>query len=148
MTNSIPLSDLESSPSAKFEQLGDKHRGRIVGLDERQQTDISNQPLTFKDGSPRMMHVISIEKANGDVVNLFAKGGNFTAATGEGASMRTAIGLAVRAAGASSLDMGGDLAVAHTGLSEAKPGQSPAKLYRSEYKPPAASIPADDLFSS
>lgn len=147
MTTSIPLSDLESNPSAKFTAIGDKHAGRITAIAERQQTNIKGELLTFDDGSPRMQWVISIQKADGDTVSLYAKGGKYVAETGMGESMLTAIGLAVRAAGASAVDVGGELAVAHTGLAKAKPGQSPAKLYQAEYRAPTASIPATDLFS-
>jgi hypothetical protein len=147
MTNSIPLSDLESSPSAKFEALGDTHAGRITAIVERQQTDISGNPLEFKDGTPRMQWILTLEKADGEVVQLYAKGGKFTPKTGSGESMLSAIGTAVRKAEAESVDVGGNLAVAHTGLAEAKPGQSPAKLYEAEYQPPKASIPAASLFS-
>jgi hypothetical protein len=148
MTTSIPLSELESSPSAKFVNIGDSHVGRITAINERQQTDINGKALAFPDGSPRMQWIISIEKEGGEVVALYAKGGKFKAASGSGESMLSAIGSAVRAAEASSVDVGGKLAVAYTGNSEAKPGQSPAKLYTAKYEPPtAASVPVEDLFS-
>jgi hypothetical protein len=147
MTNSIPLSNLEPSPSAKFETIGDKHVGRITAMNERQQTNIAGEALTFKDGSPRMQWVITIEKADGDVVSLYAKGGKYKVASGTGESMLSAIGTAVRTAGADAVDVGGELAVAFTGLGEAKPGQSAPKLFQAEYRPPSASIPAADLFS-
>jgi hypothetical protein len=149
MTQSIPLSGLESSPSAKFTNIGDSHAGRITALEERAQTDITTgEPRTFKDGSPRMQWVISIQKHDGEVVALYARGGRFKAATGTGDSMLTAIGLAVRAANASGVDIGGELAVAFTGLGEALPGKNPAKLFTAQYKPPApVSVPVD-LFDS
>ena len=146
---SIPLSDLESSPSAKFEQLGDRYVGRIVAMIERQQTDIHGNLLAFNDGTPRKQWVISIEQPSGDTVALYAKGGKFKAATGSGASMLAAIGAAVREAGASAVDIGAELAVAYTGESEAQPGKNPAKLYTAQYRPaPAVSVPVADLFST
>lgn len=148
MTNSIPIANLESSPSAKFVKIGDKHAGHIMAFDERDQTDINGKPLLFPDGSPRKQWVISIEKEGGEIVALYAKGGKFKAATGSGDSMQAAIGAAGRAASAESIDVGGKLAVAYTGNSEPKPGQSPAKLYTAQYEPPAAaSVPVEDLFS-
>jgi hypothetical protein len=145
MTQSIPLSDLESSPAAKFTEIGDGHKGRITGLAERPQTDINTgAPRTFQDGSPMMQWVISLQKPDGEVVALYAKGGKFRAVTGTGESMLTAIGLAVRAANASGVDVGGELAVVHTGLGEQKPGKAAPKLFTASYRPPAtASIPAD-----
>lgn len=150
-TPSIPLSELESSPSAKFEQIGDKHAGRITNLAERAQTDPNTGAVkTFNDGSPRMVWVITIEKADGETAALWARGGKFTAKQGTGESMLNAIGSAVRAANAASVDLGGQLAVAFTGFGEAKPAQSPPKLFTAQYQPPApanASVPVD-LFSS
>jgi hypothetical protein len=150
MSNSIPLSDLESSASAKFDEIGDKHVGKITSIVERQQTDPkTNIPKTFPSGDPMMLWVITIEDADGDTSALYAKGGKFKAETGSGESMLSAIGSAVRAAGASSLDVGGTLAVAHTGLAKAEAGWNPAKLYTAQYQPPApASVPVSDLFAS
>jgi hypothetical protein len=148
MTTSLPLSDLESSPSAKFTVHGDKYAGRITAMNERQQTDINGKLLAFDDGTPRMQWIITIEQASGDAVNLYAKGGKFKAEKGTGEAMLAAIGTAVRAAGATAVDVGGQLAVAYTGDSAAQPGRFPAKLYTAQYQPPApASVPLD-LFSS
>lgn len=147
MTSSIPLSDLESSPSAKFENIGDKCAGRIVALDPRQQTSPEGEALSWPDGSARMLWVITVESTDGDRVNLWAKGGNYKPESGTGESMLTAIGTAVRAAGASGVDVGGELAVAFTGLGEKKPGKNAPKLYTAQYRAPQASIPAADLFS-
>jgi hypothetical protein len=145
MTQSIPLSGLESSPSAKFENFGDSHAGRITALDERPQTDIeTGAPLLFKDGTERKQWVISIEKTDGETVALYARGGKYKAEQGTGEAMLTAIGLAVRAAKASGVDVGGELAVVFTGYGERKPGKNPPRLYTAQYRPPAtASIPAD-----
>jgi hypothetical protein len=148
MTESLPLSDLESSPSAKFTAIGDKHAGRILAMNERQQTDINGRLLAFDDGTPRMQWVITLETADGDNVQLYAKGGNFKAAKGEGQSMLSAIGAAVRAAGATAVDVGGQLAVAYTGDSAAQPGRFPAKLYTAQYQAPAAASVPLDLFSA
>jgi hypothetical protein len=148
MTNSIPLARLESSPGAKFTTFGDTYRGRIVALEERQQTDMDNNPRTFKDGTPMMQWVISIEQADGEVVALYARNGNYHPDSGTGEAMLAAIGTAVRAAGAEAVDVGGELAVAYTGT-EALSGGKTAKCYTAAYKPPApaaTSIPAADLF--
>lgn len=145
MTDSIPLSQLESNPAAKFVNIGDGHKGRVVSLVERPQTDINTgAPRTFQDGSPMMQWLIGLQKNDGEEVVLYAKGGKFKAVTGKGESMLTAIGLAVREANAAGLDVGGELAVVHTGLGEQKPGKAAPKLFTAQYRPPApASIPAD-----
>lgn len=148
MTSSIPLSSMEGGSAAQFKTIGDKHAGRIVAINQRQSTDlVTGQPKTFASGDPMMVWVISIEKPDGDTVDLWARGGKFKPANGTGESMLTAIGAAVRAASAASVDIGGELAVAFTGEGEAKPGMNPPKLYTAGYKPPSASVPVD-LFTS
>lgn len=143
--NSIPLSELGSgAPAAKFANIGDTYVGRITAMAQRQQTDpVTNQVKTFVDGSPRMQWVITIEQANGESVSLWARGGKSKAAKGTGETMLNAIGSAVRAAGASAVDVGGELAVAYTGESEAALGLNPSKLFSAQYRPPSQSIPVD-----
>lgn len=141
--NSIPLSDLASSNSAKFENIGDSHAGRITAINQRPQTGMDGSPLTFPDGTARLLWAITIERSDGETVTLFAKGGRYTPESGSGESMLSAIGSAVRAAEASGVDIGGELAVQYTGQADAGPGKK-AKLYTAQYRPPApASIPAD-----
>jgi hypothetical protein len=150
MTDSIPLSELGTSAAyAKFEKLGDKHAGRVTAVDQRPQTDPQTGAVkTFSDGRPMMLWVITIEDGNGDLEALWAKGGKFRAEQGTGESMLAAIYSAVVEAGADALAVGGQLAVAHTGLAERKPGMNPAKLFTAQYVPPApASVPVD-LFST
>src|SRR5262245_37811066 len=151
MTDSIPLSELESSAAAKFEQLGDKHIGRIVSAKRQQQTDpITGQPKHFPSGDPMMMVLIVIQPAEGDAITLWAKGGKFVAKTGTGLSMQSAIAAAMAPHGITNLAqaVGGELAVAWTGETEAKPGLNPAKLFTADFRPAAgeADVPMD-LFS-
>jgi hypothetical protein len=151
MSNSIPLSSLQGgSPAAKFEKVGDKYAGVIESMDERQQTDFSTgKPLFFESGDPRMQWVITIGTPEGDSVSLYARGGNHKPDRGSGESMLNAIGTAVLEAGANALEVGGRLAVAHTGFGEAKAGLNAPKLYTAQYQPPAApSVAVDDLFAS
>jgi hypothetical protein len=148
MTSSIPLSDLESGNAASFPNIGDSYAGTITKMEERQQTDTGGNALSWNDGSPRMLWVITIEQTNGEEAQLYAKGGKYKVASGEGESMLNAIGLAVRAANATGVDVGGQLAVVHTGLGEKTAKGGVPKLYKAQYKVPApASIPADDLFA-
>jgi hypothetical protein len=147
---SIPLTELEQSSAAAFKQMGDRHAGRVIATRQQQQTDPkTGQPKFFSSGGPMMLWIITIEKADGESAALWAKGGSkFKVASGTGESMLAAIGTAVKAAGATSLDIGGELAVAWTGEAEPEPGMNPAKLYTAQYRPPArASVPVDDLFA-
>jgi hypothetical protein len=150
-TNSIPLTQLEQSAAAKWESIGDKYIGRIVSIDHRQQTDpATGTPKVFASGDPMMLWVIVLQPDEGETVALWAKGGRFKLASGSGESMLNAIGAAVKNAGASSLDVGGRLAVAFSGLGEQKSaGFNPPKLFTAAYeapKPQATSVPVD-LFS-
>jgi len=150
MPDSIPLSDLQGGTAAKWDAIGDRYVGRIVSMDQRQQTNTEGQPLSWNDGSPRLQWVIGIEQADGEVANLYAKGGAFSPVQGTGKAMLVAIGEAVKAAGATALRVGDELAVAFTGLGEAKGGKNAPKLYQAAYKPApamAASVPVSDLFS-
>lgn len=147
-TNSIPLSDLESSPSAKWNAVGDSYRGRILSMEKRQNTKPgSGEPVFFPSGDPQMVWVITIEQNNGDRVALWAAGGNYKAASGSGESMLSAIGAAVRAAGAAAVEMGAELAVAHTGMGEASPGKNPPRLYTAQYRAPVPAAVPVDLFT-
>jgi hypothetical protein len=146
---SIPLSDMEGGGSAvRFDAFGDKCVGTITAMKETRQTDPkTGQPKFFPSGDPMTLWIITLQPdEGGDPVSLWAKAGKFTAHKGSGDAMLVAIGKAVRAAGASSVDVGGHLAVAFTGESEPKPGMSPAKLFTAQYAPPApepASVPVD-----
>lgn len=152
MSNSIPLHDLEASQSAKFDAIGDKYIGIITGIDHRQQTDPKTGiPKTFPSGDPMMLYVITLQPEGGDPIALWAKGGRFQAVQGTGESMLSAIGTAVREAGATSVEVGAKLAVAFTGEGETKPGFNAPKLYTAKYEPPQAqpqAVAVDDLFSS
>lgn len=147
MTNSIPLSALGSGASAKFKQIGDKVAGKILAIEQRQQTDIDQKLQFFADGvTPRMQWVITLQDASGETIGLYARGGNYKATSGEGESMEAAIASAGMAANATAIEVGGQLAIAHTGTADLGAGKI-AKLYRAQYQPPApASVPLD-LFS-
>ncbi|QJD50470.1 hypothetical protein SEA_CHRIS_68 [Mycobacterium phage Chris] len=123
--------------SAKFKTHGDVVAGVIaVEPESRQQTDLdTNEPLTWKDGSPRMQLVVTLQTdlTDPDVEDddgmrrLFVKG-----------EMRKAVQKAVIAAGAKGLDVGGELALTYIGDGEKKGHLTPPKLYRATYKKPAA----------
>lgn len=148
MTTSIPLSDLESSPSAKWNAIGDSYAGRIISMDERNNTKPgTNEIIYFPSGDPQKVWVITIEMSSGERVALWAGGGKFKPATGSGESMLSAIGAAVRAAGASAVEVGAELAVAHTGIGEASVGKNPPRLYTAQYRAPAAASVPVDLFT-
>ncbi|ASR85267.1 hypothetical protein I5H06_gp37 [Mycobacterium phage SirPhilip] len=123
--------------SAKFKSHGDTVGGPIaVEPEQRQQTDLdTNEPLTWKDGSPRMQLVVTVQTDLNDpevddddgLRRLFVKG-----------EMRKAVQKAVIAAGAKGLDVGGELYLTYVGDGEKKGHLTPPKLYSATYKKPAA----------
>jgi hypothetical protein len=142
----------QGGKSFKFERIGDTVKGEVVKAEIRQQTSLEGALLTWDDGSPRKQLVITIQTDAHDtddddgVRTIYAKGGNFEIAKGEGQSMRNAIADAVKDAGADRLDPGDELAVAFTGESKARRGYSPAKLYVAGFKKATHSVKASDLF--
>ncbi|ASR85665.1 hypothetical protein SEA_AMGINE_64 [Mycobacterium phage Amgine] len=122
--------------SAKFKSHGDTVGGVItVEPEQRQQTDLNtNEPLLWKDGSPRMQLVVTVQTDLSDPEvedddgqrRLFVKG-----------EMRKAVQKAVIAAGARGLDVGGELHVTYTGDGEKKGNLTPPKLYSATYTKPA-----------
>jgi hypothetical protein len=140
--------------AAKFEEVGDQVEGTIDDVKVAQQTSMEdNTPLTWPDGSPRMQLIITLrtEAREGDdddgVRRVYAKGGRYEVASGTGTSMKDAIADAVKKAGAKSIDEGGTLKVAHTGMGKkTNRGFSAPKLFRATYEAPKASVMANDLF--
>ncbi|QNJ58285.1 hypothetical protein SEA_ELLIE_61 [Mycobacterium phage Ellie] len=122
--------------SAKFKSHGDTVGGVItVEPEQRQQTDLNtNEPLVWKDGSPRMQLVVTVQTDLNDpevedddgLRRLFVKG-----------EMRKAVQKAVIAAGARGLDVGGELNVTYVGDGEKKGNLTPPKLYSATYAKPA-----------
>lgn len=129
-------------PSGKFSTPGDVVGGAIaIEPEQRQQTDYkTGEGLTWKDGSPRMQLVVTVQTDLRDPEvedddgkrRLFVKG-----------EMRKAVQKAVIAAGARGLDVGGELHVTYTGDGEKKGNLDPPKLYSATYaKPAPGSTPA------
>lgn len=130
------------APTAKFPEIGTVHKGRILSMERKQQTDfLSKKPLFWDNGDPRWELVITLQTDERDDETedddgqrrIFAKG-----------KLMYAIREAVEASGfrGSSL-VGGNLAVKYTGNGKAsQPGMSPPKEYAAKFEPPAA---VDDL---
>lgn len=140
--------------SAKFEAMGDMVSGVITSAEVKQQTSMEdNTPLTWSNGDPRMQLVIKLQtedKVDEDddgIRALYAKGGDFEIAEGQGKSMKSAIADAVKKANASTIVEGGTLKVAYTGEGKkTSRGYSAPKLFTAKYTPPVAGVEAKDLF--
>ena len=140
--------------AAKFENIGDAVEGIIENVVVSQQTSMEdNTPLTWPDGRPREQLVVTLatdlREADDDdgIRKAYAKGGNYEAAEGTGTSMKDAIKDAVKKAGSRTLDEGGWLKIAHTGVGKkTNRGYAAPKLFRAQYKAPTASVEVEDLF--
>ena len=136
----------------QFNTIGDICRGTVVKAEMRQQTSIEGVPLNWDDGRPRMQLVVELqtdEHVDDDddgIRTLYAKGGRFEIAEGEGQSMRDAIADAMKEQKEKSLDPGDELAVGFTGLGKAKRGYSAPKLYAASFRKGRKSVKASDLF--
>lgn len=140
--------------SFPFERVGDIVKGTIVACDLRQQTSLEdNKPLFWADGTPRRQLVITLQTNLSTTDDddgqrtIYAKGGRYEVATGEGMSMRDAIADAVKAAGAKTMDPGDELAVGFTGEGKAKRGYNAPKLYAASFRKATQSVSAADLFN-
>lgn len=135
-----------------FNEFGDTVAGTVETAEVRQQTSIEGELLTWPDGKPRQQLVITLAtklKDNDDddgLRTIYAKGGRFDVAKGEGSSMRDAIAEAVRLIGAKSIEVGDELAVSYTGEGTAKRGYNAPKLYTAGFRKAKPSIKESDLF--
>lgn len=136
------------------ETIGDKITGIITLVEQRQQRSFDGgEPLTWDDGSPRMLTYIEIEtdeRSDDDddgIRALYLKGGkNFEAAEGKGHSGEVALVEAAKKAKLSRIEEGQTLTIGYTG--EAKPttrGYRGAKLFTIKLEAAKASIEVDDL---
>lgn len=126
------------APSAKFPTIGTLHKGTITETAVSQQTSLEGDPKVWPDGNPMMQAVITIQTDERDMDidddeglrRLFVKG-----------QMQAAVREAVRASGASKLEIGGTLAVIYDSDGERKsPGHNPPKIYRAQYVPPVGAV--------
>lgn len=144
----------EGGKSFPFEKIDDVVVGRVVSAQVAQQTDVkTGEKIFWADGSPRNQLVITLQtdlrtSDDDDGVRLiYAKGGKFDVETGEGMSMKDAIASAVREGGGNGIEPGDELAVAFTGegVRRNRAFNAP-KLYTAQWKRPAQSVAAKDLF--
>lgn len=128
--------------SAKFEHIGAKISGTVVSAEVRQQTDIkTGQPKTWDNGDPMMQVVVALQTDERDhddpdddgIRNVYLKGGFKSSTT------QRAVAEAIKAAGASALEVGATLQLAYVGDGEASQrGFNPPKQYAAKYTPPSA----------
>lgn len=123
-----------------FDTIGDTCKGKVVRAVTQQQTDFNTKELKFfKDGSPMMQIVVTVQQDDGEEAALFFKGGNFEPNEGTGKASLPALRDAL---GDRQLEVGGTLAMQYSGLGKPTKG-NPPKLYVCQYQPPTTALAAD-----
>lgn len=131
----------------KFEKHGDTVKGTIVSLEMQQQRDIKDNSLKWWDDAKtqpmmQLRIVLATDHRDDDDDDgqraIYVKG-----------NMQQAVRDAIKAAGATTIQEAGTLAVQYTKDGTAsKPGFNPPKEYRAQYQPPPATptaVAVDDL---
>ena len=145
----------QGGKSFPFTNMNDTVIGEVISADVRQQTDVdTGEKLFWTDGSPRNQLVITLQTSLHDtdeddgIRQIFAKGGKYDTADGDGQSMKDAIAKAVRDGGGTGLNPGDQLAVAYTGNGVKKnKAYTAPKLYSASWKKATpASVSGKDLF--
>lgn len=123
------------TPSCTFPTIGTTWKGTVLAKETQQQRDLkTGEAKTWSDGSPMEQVVITLQtdardpERDGDdgQRKLYVKGG-----------MLAAIREAVRRAGATTVEIGGTLAVRYSGDGvPSQRGFNPPKQYTAEYRPP------------
>lgn len=131
------------SPSFKFAAIGDTVKGKVIGGEKRQDTDLQGTPKTWDDGSPVWVYVLELQT---DLRNFEGLSDNARdrLTTDDGVRavwargrMWKAIKTVVQAkSGGKGLEPDGTLAVQYTADEATKFG-GPAKCYAADYAPPA-----------
>lgn len=130
-----------SNKGVKFTNVGDEITGTIAGAPyERQQTKFGTQePDFWPDGTPKMQILVPLQTALREDPNDNGERTLYVASK----NMKSAIGQAIRAAGASDITPGGTLTVKYVGNDPAsKNPANPAKLYQATYTPGASPLAA------
>jgi hypothetical protein len=133
--------------SFPFERPGDVVTGRIVDIQEIQQTDMDTGiPQTWDNGQPKMMVQVELQTELRDPQNLADDGKRSVYLKGskksESFSSSAAVLDAVKAAtGSTQLAVGGTLTLQYTGDGVASArGKNPPKQYRAQYVAPSVDL--------
>lgn len=121
--------------SFKFEGVGQVAKGPITNLDMMQQRDFKTGLPKFWDSDHRPMMQLRVVIQTDERTDENDDGLRALYLRGES---QKAVKAAVVTAGCKTIEVGGILALAFTGHGEAKGNLDPPKLFRAEYKPPAA----------
>ena len=132
------------APTIKFTNIGDGVIGVIADIDVRQQRDFdTNELKTWDDGKPMMEIILTLNTTLNDPTIEDDDGQRRVFVRG---AMLTALRQAVRVAKVSKPEIGGRIAIDHSGLGDVKKrGFSAPKLYQVGYEPPQT-VALDTVF--
>ena len=128
-----------------FDSVGDSVTGKILGLEEVQQTDMDNgQPAVWDNGQPKMMYRVELQTdlrsdaGDDGKRSIYLKGSRKPESKSSLAAVLSAVRQSV---GGSSLAVGGTLTVTYSGEGEpTKRGWNPPKHYSATYTAPSVDI--------
>lgn len=129
--------------SFPFEKAGDTVTGKIVSINEVQQTDVkSGQPAVWQDGKPKMMFVVELATAPGtanrddDGLNtVYIRGAKKPESM---SSLAAVVGAVKLATGGSAISKGADLSLSYVGDGpKTNPAYNAPKKYTATYAAPA-----------
>lgn len=126
------------APYFPFREVGATITGIITDEpQERDATDpFSGEVLTWKDGNPKKVLVITVQTELRDDSDDDGKRSVWISTVGQ----KRAVGDAIRESGRKGLDVGGTLTLTFTGYGEkTNPALNPPKVFSASYTPPNAS---------
>jgi hypothetical protein len=132
--------------TVKFPEVGASVTGTIIAVHPpEQQTTPQGDPVTWKNGEPKMQIRIEVQTDERNPEIEYDDGSRVLYVKGK---MQGAVGDALRKAGAQTPEVGGKITVTFSG-EEPNPGLSPTKLYTASYeKPSGAAASAAGFFGN
>lgn len=150
-THHTPMQSIDlaagGSTSFPFNTPGDSVTGRVVSLEEQQQTDLQTGELkTFDNGQPMMMYRVELQtelradEFDDGVRSVYLRGSRKPESQSSLAAVLHAV---QQATGRAALTVGGTLTLTYIGDGQARGrGFNPPKLYTAAYQPPAVNLDA------
>lgn len=128
---------------AKFTNVGDVHRGKVLGYKLEQVTEMkTKEPKFFASGDPMMQIIFELETDERDPQDPDDTGKRRVFAKGY---MLSAVRSAIQVAGHTGSLIGGTLALKYYADGESKNGLNPPKLFEARFKPGDPIAELDDF---
>lgn len=133
--------------SFSFDTPGDSVTGKIVAIEEQQQTDMdTGMPAVWENGQPKMMVRVELatdlrspdDPADDGKRSVYLKGSRKSETQ---SSLAAVIDAVKRASGATSIAVGGTLTLTYSGDGvPSRKGYNPPKLYTAQYVAPQVNL--------